>query len=124
MDKKPNIISRFKDKVNALSFSTKFIVGGSILSIFMLFATSSAWGANLLNFGALDLLRLMALFMTVMFIGVLHVCRKALFDYINMGKLYEEALKGNIAASVVFGGVCIAMLAIAVVIAVSVTTFA
>lgn len=110
-------------KIRNASFSSKFIILGSILAVVMILGSASPALMSILDFGALEVLKLMALFMTVLFIGVLHVCRKALFDYVRMGDLYNEALKGNIAAAIVFGGICIAMVAIAIVVAVAVLTF-
>lgn len=116
---KTSIIS----KIRNASFSSKFIILGSILAVVMILGSASPAMMSVLDFGALEVLKLMALFMTVLFIGVLHICRKALFDYVKMGDLYNEALKGNIAAAIVFGGICIAMVAIAIVVAVAVLTF-
>ena len=70
-----------------------------------------------LPFGAGTIAMLLVTVRAVIYITLLHVSRRALFDYIDLEVYFEEAKKGNAAAGQAIIGVGIAMVAIALLIA-------
>ena len=56
----------------------------------------------------------------IVYVTLLHLSRRALFDYIDLEIYFNEAKQGNVAAGLAIIGVSIAMLAISILIAVAV----
>ena len=70
-----------------------------------------------LPIGAGTLAALLVMVRAVIYVTLLHVSRKALFDYLDLEVLFKEAVeKGNVAAANAIIGVAIAMVAIALLI--------
>lgn len=100
-----------------LRFRHVYIVILSIFTLLLLVATDPDSGLiQHLPFGASALATLTVLSVAVLFVSLLHVSRKGLFDYIDMGDLADKARQESTGAGLVFMGICIAMLAIAIVI--------
>lgn len=71
--------------------------------------TNMAYGAQFVQF----LLNSLGI---LMFVGILHLSRKALFDYVNMEEFKNKALETAEGAGLFMGGMGVSLLAIAVVI--------
>lgn len=73
-----------------------------------------------LKYGAGTVAFILVTLRATLYVSLLHVSRRALFDYVRMGALLRAAEEGNIAASLIFVGITLAMIAIAIVIAAAV----
>lgn len=70
---------------------------------------SLPWGTNLTNI-------LLVLIPVFLFYAVLHIGRKILMDYVDMGELYRKALETSTGAGLAFIGGALVLIALAVVI--------
>lgn len=101
-----------------MPFRYVYMVILSILTVGLLFLTDPDTGLiQGLPIGAQAVATLTMLSVAVLFVSLLHISRRALFDYIDLGELVKQAAKGPAGAGLVFLGVCVAMVAISVVIA-------
>ncbi len=115
----PNI---FKD-TGKFRFRTVFIILGSFLALVFLLGTSPEAGLIKLPFGAEVIAKLPGLAAGVFGVGILYFSRKALFDYIDMGELAKKAVESPVGAGLVFVGICLTMVAIALIVMAMVATF-
>lgn len=100
-----------------MRFRNIFIgIGSIIVTIILLMSDPDSGFIRNLPFGSGTLSFLIILSSSVLYIGLLHVARKGLFDYIDLGVYAKKASQDPIGAAIVFLGVCISMLAIAIVI--------
>ena len=69
-----------------------------------------------LSFGAGTLAMVLIAVRSILYIALLHVSRKALFDYLDLEEFFVEAKKGNSAAGLAIIGVGITLVAVALLI--------
>ena len=81
---------------------TIWLVGGSLLVLFYLFFTDP-------NGGVLTATFLAQLATPIIAVWFAFLVRKALFDYLDMGQLFEKAKESAVGAAIIFAGVCIVM---------------
>lgn len=79
---------------------TKWLLGGSILAIAYSYISDP-------NGGSLTATFLGDLTLPIIAVLFAFLARKALFDYIDMGKLYEKAKESTVGAGIVFLGICL-----------------
>jgi hypothetical protein len=77
-----------------------FLAGGSFLVLLFAYFTDP-------NGGALTLAWLQQLTMPVVAVWFAYIARKALFDYLDMGELFEKAKQSTVGAAIVFLGICV-----------------
>jgi hypothetical protein len=75
-----------------------------------------------LSFGASTLATVIYLLKTVIYVAMLHISRKALFDYINLEQVYRKATESPAGAGYTMIAVAITMLAISLVITAAVSS--
>lgn len=98
-----------------MRFRHLFMGIGSLLTVLLLLMADPDGGfISNLPFGAGTLSTLIILVTSILFIGLLHLARKALFDYLDLETFAKKALNDSVGAGLIFLGVCVAMLAIAV----------
>jgi hypothetical protein len=61
------------------------------------------------NGGSLSLSVLVSLMIGIVAVAFAHVCRKGLFDYLDMKELYDKAKESSIGAGIVFLGICLVL---------------
>lgn len=83
-------------------FRNLLIVGGSFVVMLYLLYSDPNGGNSTLNFIA----QLATPIIAVLFA---HLARKALFDYLDMGKLYEKARESATGAGLTFLGICVVL---------------
>lgn len=83
-------------------FRNLLIVGGSLVVLIYLLLSDPNGGNLTMNFIA----QLATPIIAVLFA---HLARKALFDYLDMGKLYERARESATGAGLVFLGICVVL---------------
>lgn len=97
-----------------LRFRHAFLGLGSVLTILVLFLSDPDAGfIKNLPFGAGVLSTLIILVTSVLYIGVLHLARKALADYIDLEQYFKKALSTPEGAGLAIIGVGMMMIAIA-----------
>lgn len=98
-----------------IPFRKIYMLFGSILTIalwFMISPENSFFTE--MPFGASTIVMIASLLKATLFVTFLHISRKALFDYINMGDLYRKCLEDPRGSGLFAIAVSIAMLAIAI----------
>lgn len=100
-----------------MRFRDIFLVLGSFLTLALLFLSDpdSALVTSL-PFGASTLTVLIVLVSSILYIGLLHIARKALFDYIDLQDFFKEAVKSPHGAGLALIAVSIAMVSISIVV--------
>lgn len=98
-----------------MRFRSVFLGIGSLLVVLVLLLSDPDNGmvANL-PFGAGTLSTLIILVTSVLYVGVLHLARKALTDYIDLEKVFNKAMMTPEGAGYVFIGIGLMMIAIAI----------
>lgn len=100
-----------------MRFRNIFLGIGSILVVLVLLLSDPDNGmVQNLPFGAGTLSTLIILVTSVLYIGLLHLSRKGLFDYLDLLQVSKKAMQTPEGSGLVFLGVTVAMLAISVVI--------
>ena len=100
-----------------MKFRNVFLGIGSILTILVLFLSDPDGGlVQNLPFGSGTVSLLIMLVISILYIGLLHLARKALFDYLNLEAYFKKALLTPEGSGMALIAVAIAMVAIAVVI--------
>lgn len=100
-----------------MKFRNVFLGIGSILTILVLFLSDPDGGlVQNLPFGSGTVSLLIMLVISILYIGLLHLARKALFDYINLEVYFKKALLTPEGSGMALISIAIAMVAIAVVI--------
>lgn len=89
---------------------------GSLLVILLWLLTDPDSGIiQSLPIGGSTIATLVILLKGILYVALLHLSRKALFDYLDMGKLFEVATRSPEGAGKGIIGIAIAMVAIAIV---------
>jgi hypothetical protein len=93
------------------------MIGGTILTLFMWLITDPDAGLiENMTIGVGTVATLVILLKSVFYIGMLHISRKALLDYIDLGTYFVKALETPEGSGSAIIGVGIMMLSIALVI--------
>lgn len=98
------------------TFRNYFTVIGMIIALLALFGTDPDAGLIKLPFGADVIAKLSTLPAAVFGVFLLYVGTKALYDYINMGKVVEKACEDPKGAGLVAVAVALSRIAVAIVI--------
>ncbi len=100
-----------------MRFRHLFLGIGSVLVVLVLLLSDPDNGmvANL-PFGAGTLSTLIILVTSILYVGVLHLSRKALTDYIDLLKVYQKAMNTPEGAGLIFVGMGLIMISISIVI--------
>jgi hypothetical protein len=100
-----------------MRFRNTFIGVGGLLTVLLLLISDPDGGfVQNIPFGAGTFSTMLILATGILYIGLLHFARKGLFDYIDMGVFARKASTDPVGSAIVFLGVTVAMLAIAIVI--------
>lgn len=100
-----------------LRFRHAFLGLGSVLTILVLLMSDPDGGfVKNLPFGAGTLSILITLVISILYIGVLHLARKALADYIDLEQYFKKALQTPEGAGLAIIGVGLMMISIGLVI--------
>ncbi len=100
-----------------MRFRHIFLGIGSVLVILVLLLSDPDNGmVQNLPFGAGTLSTLIILVTSILYIGVLHLGRKGLTDYVDMLKVFQKAMQTPEGAGLVFVGMGLIMVSIAIVI--------
>lgn len=100
-----------------MKFRNVFLGLGSVLTILVLFMSDPDGGlVQNLPFGSGTVSLLIMLVISILYIGLLHLARKALFDYLDLEAYFKKALLTPEGSGMALISVAIAMVAIAVVI--------
>lgn len=100
-----------------MRFRFVFLGIGSILTLLVLLLSDPDGGlVQNLPFGSATLSLLIVLVSSILFIGLLHLARKALLDYIDLEQYFKKALLSPEGAGYAIIGIGIMMLSVAVVI--------
>lgn len=104
-----------------MRFRHKYMLVFSILTIVAMFLTDPDSGlVQNLPFGAGGIATLLILLKSVLYVTMLHLSRRALFDYLDLEEYFLKAKETPEGAGKALQGVAIAMVAIAIVILASV----
>ena len=100
-----------------IRFRYVYMILFSILSLLAMIAINPDHGfIDQLPFGAGAIATIAQLLKVTLYIAMLHISRRALFDYIDLEELFIEAKKGNPAAAQALIAIGLAMIAIAIII--------
>lgn len=100
-----------------LRFRTVFLGIGSLLVWALIFLSDPASGfIKQLPFGSATLSVILNLVISLLYIGLLHLARKALVDYIDLEDYFKKALESSQGAGLALIGVALMMLSISLVI--------
>jgi hypothetical protein len=91
-------------------------VGGALITLILVLTDPQNHVITNLPFGAGTLATLIVLFTSILFVGVLHLARRAIIDYVDLQKYFERALLTPEGAGAALIGVGLMMVAIAIVI--------
>jgi len=83
-----------------MRFRNIVLVLGSLVTVLALVLSDPSGGAVTATF-------LMSLAVGFIAVGFAHLCRKALFDYIDMQELFDKAKKSSIGSGIAFAGICV-----------------
>lgn len=107
--------------MNNIRFRHLYMAFFSILIIIASFLADPDHGLiQELPFGAGTLAMFLLGVRAIIYITLLHISRRALFDYLDLEVYFNEAKQGNVAAGLAIIGVSIATVAISILIAVAV----
>lgn len=102
-------------KLLDLRFRHKYMILGSILVTLLWVITDPSIGIiTALPFGASTIATILVLLKVVLYVGMLHISRLALFDYINMSDVFRKAVTNAQGAGLAAIAISIAMLAISI----------
>ena len=100
-----------------LRFRHAFLGLGSVLTVLVLLMSDPDGGfIRHLPFGAGTLSILIILVTSILYVGVLHLARKALMDYIDLEQYFKKAIMSPEGAGLAIVGVGLMMVSIALVI--------
>lgn len=98
-----------------MSFRHIFLGIGSFLTILVLLLSDPDSGfVTNLPFGAGTLTILVILVSSILYIGLLHLARKALMDYVDMGEFFKNALRTPEGSGLALIGIGLMMVAISI----------
>lgn len=107
----------FMKLTNKLRFRTVFLILGGILTVgILILSDPDLKFVHNLPFGAGALSALIVLGSSILYIGMLHLGRKGLLDYIDLQKLYNKCLESSEGAGLFSISVGLISIAIAIVI--------
>ena len=96
-----------------MRFRHVFIGIGGILTVLLLLMSDPDGGfIHNLSFGGPTLATIIILLSSILYIGLLHVARKGLFDYIDLEVFFKKALQTPEGAGLALIAVSLAMIAI------------
>ena len=95
-----------------IPFRRIYMFFGSILALASFFATKPDSAFFQLEYGASTVVMLASLLKATLFVTFMHISRKALFDYIDMGALYRKCLESPVGAGLFAIGVALSLVAI------------
>lgn len=100
-----------------MRFRNVFLIIGSILTILVLLMSDpdTAFIQNL-PFGAGTLTTLIILVTSILYIGLLHLSRKALMDYLDLAEYFRKALMTPEGAGLAIIGIGLMMISVSLVI--------
>lgn len=105
----------FLNKVKELRFRHIYMVIGTILVTLMWFITDPDLNiVDSMSYGASTVATLLLLLKSILYVSVLHVSRKALFDYIDLMAVYNKAIQNPTGAGYAMMSISVAMVAIAI----------
>ena len=90
------------------------LIGGLLVIIIMLLSDPDGGLINNLPFGATTLSTLIVLVISILFIAMLHLGRRALLDYIDLSEIIKKAVQTSDGAGMVVIGVGLIMISIAI----------
>lgn len=101
-----------------MRFRHLFLALGSILTIAVLLLSDPDNGVIIQNlpFGSGTVSTLIVLLTSILYIGLLHLGRKSIMDYIDLEQYFKKALSSSEGSGLAIIGVGIMMVAIAIVI--------
>lgn len=102
-----------KQYLSEVKFSTWFAIAGTIVALLALFSTSSGAGVFSVPFGADVIAKLSSLPAMVFAVLAIWLGSKALYDYISLEALIKKASETSQGAGLVFIGVNIGRIALA-----------
>ena len=79
-----------------------YLIGGQLLALIWLLVQDPDKGSLTATFAG-------SLTIPIIAVWFAHLVRKALFDYLDMGELFENAKKSSMGSGLVFIGVCIVL---------------
>ena len=91
------------------------LVGGLLVLLVMLGTDPDTGWVHSLPFGASTVATLVILLQCILYVGLLHYSRKALFDYLDFKEIADRAMKTSQGSGYLAMAIAIAMLAIALV---------
>lgn len=102
-------------KLLDLRFRHKYMILGSVLVTLLWVITDPSIGIiTALPFGGSTIATLLILLKVVLYVGMLHISRLALFDYINLSDVFGKAVSTPQGAGLVAIAISIAMLSISI----------
>jgi hypothetical protein len=100
-----------------MRFRNVFLMIGSILTVLVLLLSDPDGGMVMsLPFGSGTLTTLIILVMSILYVGVLHLSRRALLDYLDLQELFKKAMMTSEGSGSAIIGVGLIMISIAIVI--------
>lgn len=100
-----------------MRFRNVFLGIGSLLTVFVLLLSDPDGGlVQNLPYGSGTVSLLISLVISILYIGLLHLARKGLFDYIDLSVYFKKALEQPVGAGLALVAIAISMLAVSVVI--------
>ncbi len=104
-----------------MRFRHVFLGIGSLLTVFLLLISDPDSGfVQALPFGAGTLSTLIILVTSLLFIGLLHLARKGLLDYVQFDRFFQKAIQTPEGAGLAIIGIGLIMISISIVISAAV----
>ena len=99
-----------------MRFRDVYMILGTILTLAAWTLTDPESGlVQQLPIGASTVATIIILLKSILYVGVLHLSRRALFDYLNLAEYFENAKREPVAAGLALNAIAIAMVAISIV---------
>lgn len=100
-----------------MRFRNVFLGIGSLLTVLVLLLSDPDGGlVQNLPFGTGTVSLLITLVISILYIGLLHLARKGLFDYIDLSVYFKKALETPQAAGMALIAIALAMISVSIVI--------
>lgn len=100
-----------------MRFRHIFMGVGTVFVLFLVFFSDPSVGVlSQLPFGSGLLGILVGLAISQLYIGLLHISRKGLFDYLDLEVYFKKAYETSLGASIALVAVALAMVAVSIVI--------
>lgn len=99
-----------------MRFRNIFMVFGGILVLFIWFLTDPDLGLiTSLKVGGSTIATIVILLKSVLYVGILHLSRKALLDYLDLKQIFDKALESSSGAGHASIAVALVMVAVSIV---------